>query len=176
MVNTVLIIEGKPGQLRQGFISLFEKKLKGKMPKIIMGSNNTDTIDELSRKSQEPKKRFALIDLDAPKEKKQNRIIELKIPEKHQKSVYFMIQEMEAWFLSQPEILDAYFRMDISKKIPKKNPEDIEKPSQKLSEYTDKKYHKVNDAIKLLELLDVNKLEKSFSDFSLLIKALIEDY
>jgi hypothetical protein len=172
MVKKVLIIEGQPGDLRQGFYKLFKKKLEGNMPQIVMGENNSKTLQELYKQTGEPQKRFALIDLDAPIEKKQNRLTALNVPKEYQEAVYFMVQEMEAWFFSQPEILDTHFRMNISNRIPKKHPSEIEKPAEKLRELSGKKYHKVKDAIKLLENLDANKLVKSFKDFSNLINAL----
>ena len=87
-----------------------------------------------------------------------------------------MIQEMEAWFFSQPEILDSYYSEKISKKIPKRLAKEIPNPSDllyKLTKSTRKgKYHKVVHAVDLLQKLDANKLMNDFDDFKGLIKTL----
>lgn len=169
-----LFIEGTSvttnGDLRITFGKLFEKKLKGKMPRIIMGNSVNKTIDKFNTdKTINPK--FLLIDLDAPKNKKNNKITEYNLKDK-QKCVFFMIQEMEAWFLSQPELLDSIFKSNISEKIRNKNSEEIEKPSKLLQELTNGKYHKVKSATKLLPRLDPDKLIIQFEDFKNLIKEL----
>ena len=101
------------------------------------------------------------------------------IPEEKKKHVFFMVQEMEAWFLKQPECLnrwaevEGYSRknaeLDISKHslINGKDIESISKPSEKLAllmkrfffkETKAAKYGKLKDAPFLLDSLDVDSL------------------
>lgn len=85
---------------------------------------------------------------------------------------------MEAWFISQPDILDKFHQADLTKKIPKKHASEFENPDEKLQEWTRDskkgKYHKVRHGTALLEMLDADKLTEDFPDFKGLIKALRE--
>lgn len=95
-----------------------------------------------------------------------------------------MIQEMENWFLSQPDILDEYYGKDltikkaISEKLPKKKASDIEHPDEKLQELTKNTkrgaYHKIRHGVELLKKLDATKLEKDIPEFKKLIEKLTE--
>ncbi|MCD4665211.1 MAG: DUF4276 family protein [Bacteroidales bacterium] len=115
--SKVLIIEGttdtRNGILRQGFHKLLEQKLKGKMPRIVMGDGKNQAIDKFLH-SVNNKTPHLLIDLDGPKSKRYEDIKKNNLS-KNSDIVFYMIQEMEAWFLSQPEILDNYYHIKISK-------------------------------------------------------------
>ena len=101
------------------------------------------------------------------------------IPEEKKESVFFMIQEMEAWFLKQPTCIDKWADKEGYKR---KNPEEISqhslikgksiekinKPSKKLEillktffEKNKKaaRYGKLKTAPALLDALDVSELE-----------------
>lgn len=101
------------------------------------------------------------------------------IPEEKKKHVFFMVQEMEAWFLKQPECLSRWAEMegysrkdaklDISEHslIKGKDIESISKPSEKLSllmkrfffkETKAVKYGKLKNAPLLLDSLNVDSL------------------
>lgn len=101
------------------------------------------------------------------------------IPEEKKKHVFFMVQEMEAWFLKQPECLSRWAEMegysrkdaklDISEHyiIKGKDIESISKPSEKLSllmkrfffkERKAAKYGKLKNAPLLLDSLNVDSL------------------
>ena len=101
------------------------------------------------------------------------------IPEEKKKHVFFMVQEMEAWFLKQPECLNRWAEMegysrkdaklDISEHslIKGKDIESISKPSEKLSllmkrfffkETKAAKYGKLKNAPLLLDSLNVDSL------------------
>lgn len=100
------------------------------------------------------------------------------IPEEKKKYVFFMVQEMEAWFLKQPECLNRWAEMegysrkdaefDISKHslIKGKNIESISKPSEKLAvlmklffkEKKAAKYGKLKHSPLLLDSLDIDSL------------------
>lgn len=101
------------------------------------------------------------------------------IPEEKKKHVFFMVQEMEAWFLKQPECLSRWAEMegysrkdaklDISEHslIKGKDIASISKPSEKLSllmkrfffkETKAAKYGKLKNAPLLLDSLNVDSL------------------
>ncbi len=174
----ILFIEGTNddtnGDLRNGFATLLEKVLKGRMPRLVMGDGREQTIKKFQNEKRTTKK-FLLIDLDAPKEKRTEVLHELNLQNEHA-NTFFMIQAVEAWFLSQPEILDERFGEAISKKIPNRDPQEISKPSEKLQEWTrlspKGKYHKVRHAVELLKQLEVKKLQKDFPDVEQLFSTL----
>jgi len=144
------------------------------MPRIVMGDGKHQAIKKFTPFKNVRYPRL-LIDLD---EKENIRFDDLKKNNLSNKSdlVFYMIQEMEAWFLSQPEILDDYYSGKISKKIPKGLASAISKPSDLLYKITKsskkKKYHKVVHAVDLLQKLDATKLMVDFEDFKRLIETL----
>ena len=101
------------------------------------------------------------------------------IPQEKKDSVYFMIQEMEAWFLKQPSCLENWAKKEgYTKKekaniaehsiLKNKDVEEISKPSEKLkiimSRFFKKnekaaKYGKLKTAPGLLDALDVSALK-----------------
>lgn len=142
---------------------------------------------------------YLFVDLDAPKSESQNWFIKLAtenpnkplyIPSSKQKDVYFMIQEMEAWFLKQPTCFEkwakseGWVRRHASEKIEEytpimgKNIEEIVKPSittanllkhffeKRIKEEKRKlaKYGKLAVAPALLDNLDVKMLELQDSE------------
>lgn len=170
--KVVLYVEGTTddtnGDLRQGFENLLKKELAGKMPSIKLGDGISQTIDKF--KNTEGVK-FLLIDLDGVNETKEKRLKNYDLPIEQ---TFFMVQAMEAWFLSQPEMLNEFYKKDL--KIPKKHASEIIKPDIKLRELTKnspkKEYHKVRHAVELLAKLDIEKLKKTFPDFNDLIEVL----
>ena len=173
-----LFIEGtsneENGKLAQGFHKLLSQKLAGKMPRIKMANGKSEAVRTF-KKSILSREKYLLIDLDAPEEERENDL-EANSLENETMQTFFMIQEMEAWFLSQPEILDDHFKSKISAKIPKRHPKEIPHPDeflQVLTKNTKKGiYHKVEDGTALLEKLDAGKLIQQFEDFSRLIKSI----
>jgi hypothetical protein len=112
VVKKILYIEGANevinGSLRIGFSKLFEKVLYGKMPQIIMGGGKSGVIDKfLYTNKVLNQSRFLLVDLDGPEKNIDKDLVIFNIKDQRE-VVFFMIQEMEAWFLSQPDVLDAF--------------------------------------------------------------------
>ncbi len=173
--RSYLFIEGAKdtsnGNLREGFNKLLAKKLEGKMPTISMGDGKKQTIDKFKNSFNSN----MLCDLDAPETKIADDLKENEISD-YKNSVFYMIQEMEAWFISQPEILDSFYNFDISKKLAKKHASLFEEPDKELQritkDTTKKAYHKVNHGAQLLKLLDIDKLMKDFPEFKRLIEKL----
>lgn len=178
MVKTILFIEGTKdttnGSLRQGFNKLLSQKLGRNLPKIIMGDSAVET-KRAFLKNELSKSGFLLIDLDDYESEKEKKLKKYNL-ENHKDSVFFMIQEMEAWFLSQPDIINRFYKTNIFTKKVKKNHKTIENPDIYLQKLTNnikrKKYHKVKHGVKLLTLLNADKLEKSSSEFKTLIEKL----
>jgi hypothetical protein len=170
-----LFIEGTTdtnnGNLREGFCKLLEKKVKGKMPTISMGDGKQQTIDKFKNSSNS----YLLCDLDAPKSEIENDLKKNNIYQ-NKDSVYYMIQEMEAWFISQPEVLDKFYNSSISKKLSKKPACDFTEPDKELQRITKDTakgvYHKVRHGAQLLKFLDTDKLITDFPDFKKLIEKL----
>ncbi|MBC8385573.1 MAG: DUF4276 family protein [Candidatus Cloacimonetes bacterium] len=183
MVKKILFIEGTKddtnGNLREGFHKLLEQKLKGNMPRIKMANGISEAIKTFIHNSTSKNlSEFShlLIDLDDYESRKQNKIDEYRLND-YSDCVFFMIQEMEAWFLSQPNILDDFYGENISQKITAKDFKEFEKPAEYLKNLTGKnlkrrKYHKVKHGVELLKMLNASELETSSDEFRKLIEQL----
>jgi len=178
MVKRV-IIEGTTdttnGSLREGFSKLLRKKLDKRMPKITMGDGKSQSIDKFINCDDA----LLLCDLDGTENQREDDIKKQGLHIVRDK-VYYMIQEMEAWFISQPDILDDFYGSKISSKIPKKHAKEFENPDEKLQDWTRDitkrgKYHKVRHGSELLQKLNADQLMKEFVDFKNLIEQLMED-
>lgn len=176
---TTIFIEGtssdKNGNLREGFAKLFSQMIKypNPRPKIILGDDKHSTIRKF-KADRKSSKKILLIDLDDSHDKKESIIKELSL---EADLTFFMIQEMEAWFLSQSKILDSYYDNAIFSSYMKgKVAENIPNPSGLLSSLAKKsskaEYHKVGHATALLGRLDLKVLEKDFIDVKKLIPEL----
>ncbi len=150
------------------------------MPRIIMGNGVSETMNKFNNAKHVPFK-AAVIDLDGKGSSISQGNYDLAKAAKRNlhniksdDAVYFMVQQMEAWFLSQPEILKEYFRTEIN--IPFDHPSKIENPDIELKSMTrhlkSKSYHKVRDGSRLLPKLDLSKLESSFEDVNGLVTKL----
>jgi len=168
-----LFIEGAKdttnGDLREGFRKLLEQMAKSKMPSISMGEGKRNTIDKFLN-SHEAK---LLCDLDKNESDLGKDLIEYGL-DKYKESVFYMIQEMESWIISQPRILDEFYGEAITSKIAKKSASLFDEPDKVLQRITkgNKKrgqYHKVRHGARLLQMLDANKLYNDFSEFKRLI-------
>jgi len=173
--NYVLYIEGTPddtnGDLRQGFSSLLSQELEGNMPRIIMADGKSQAINKFKRPMPNHNP-LLIVDLDNPKEYKLTALKEVEL-ETRSKKVFFMVQEMEAWFISQPQILDSFYSHKVSSKI-KRKPAEYEDPSGHLKKWTKnhakkERYNKVRHGVPLLKLLNLNDLMKQFEDVNALI-------
>ena len=166
------------GNLREGFHKLLEQKLKGNMPRIKMANGVTEAnrtfINNFTNKRLYEHS-FLLIDLDDSESNKNKKLVEYQLKD-YSTCVFFMIQEMEGWFISQPNILDDFYNNDISQRITKKNYKEFENPAEYLQKLTKgskrKKYHKVRHGVELLKMLNAHVLEKDSTEFGELIKQL----
>lgn len=135
---------------------------------------------------------FVLIDLDGPPADRAARIA-ANYSGVNPANLYFMVQEMEAWILSQPEKVEDFGRNEGWTSKPKvasivsdpaisgKHPEDIDKPAEVLDTLLRRyfqevkirggkphvrpvRYHKTAHGPKLLARLDLTSLRSTFSD------------
>ncbi|MBS1622873.1 MAG: DUF4276 family protein [Bacteroidetes bacterium] len=181
MVGKRLFIEGTTeddnGDLSQGFRMLLEQKLKGRMPRIQMGDGKGTAIDMFKNTVYEKEKkedRFLLVDLDATEERRAKDIEENGLM-KYSDRCFYMIQEMETWFISQAvDVLDKHFKVSVSGKLAKKPATDFAHPDEEIDKClkpAGKQYHKVKDGVKMLKMLNLDKLMKDFPD----VKNLVEE-
>lgn len=168
VIMVTVFIEGsandKNGNLRQGFGMLFEQRIKKRTFKIVLGDDKHATIRKFKGDKLSGKK-VILIDLDAGEETRDEQIKKLGLDKAQ---TFFMIQELEAWFISQSEILDSYYNVDIKSKVQHKDPKKIQNPGDLLAQLTKNtkkgEYHKVRHATDLLKKLSLATLERSFED------------
>jgi len=173
----VLIIEGgaasRNGNLRIGFHKLLIKELKeDSIPRIIMGESKKESIKKFINSNKESS---LLIDLDKEESYRMSDLVENNLKDSDD-FVFYMIQEMEAWFFSQPEILHDFYPDIPLNNFTHKDIMKINNPAELLQEITQfsksRKYHKIKHAVELLPQLDTGKLKSDFPEFKRLIEIL----
>ena len=207
MVNILIFIEGgvlrndeisvqtidNSERLRESFYNILSQIIPSKEFNISIkqGSGNKQTVKFFKSKIHKQPNSILLIDLDTHKGQKLSKLTDFDLIE-HKDNVFFMIQEMEAWIISQIDKIDLHYkdkffrkraniRLSQHEKIKDKHPENIVKPSIVLKEILgryfshyhnkkkNKKYSKLKDGAELLSILNPNELRKTFNDFNDLI-------
>lgn len=176
-------IEGENNaNLRKAFFELLKKELKGNMPRIVLGDGISQTVDKFrSTPIENGEERFLLIDSDEPLTNKADLVRRVNEEKCNQKNciyeatvdnTFFMVQEVEAWILSQP---DALKKRKITKGLPLNNIESIKKPSEKLAEIykmNGKQYNKTREFSAVFKHIDSKKLKEFSSEYKALIDKL----
>lgn len=176
-------IEGENNaNLRKAFSELLEQELKGNMPKIVLGDGISQTIDKFrSYPMEEGEERFLLIDSDEPLTDKADLVRRVNKEKCNQKNciyeatvnnTFFMVQEVEAWILSQPEALK---KRKVTTGLPVQNIESIKKPSERIAEIYEKngkQYNKTREFSAVFKYIDSNKLKEFSSEYKALIDKL----
>lgn len=202
MIQVNILLEGgsfkekkKTKQLRDEFRSLLIRGLSTEDFRLIIDARASDNNTVKNFKGY-PDNTFLIIDLDEPESTRNERLKSYEIEDSTNR-IFFMIQAMEAWVLSQPEVLEKYVakRYSIYTRRRKekaiendailkdKHPEDIEKPDKKLHTllgryflYSGKKkvkyQSKLTTGADLLEFLDIQKLSETFTDVKKLLEAI----
>ena len=89
---------------------------------------------------------------------------------------FWMMQEMEAWFLAQPTVIDRVFKKPVSAHLPKTPPDAVNKPGDELTKATKtaraEPYHKTSHPPDLLPRLDLPALRRVFPDVERLLVVL----
>lgn len=165
------------GNLRQALRRLLEQSNPKEKFEIILGDDKGGTIRKFKQLTAlAGNTKSLLVDLDADESKRSTAL------QTHQlyglQHCFFMVQEMEAWFFSQPEVLQTYYGKDLKLgSYGKGNASHIANPSDVLASLTFKtkkgKYHKVQHACDLLPKLSLTKLQKDFTDVADLVKLLV---
>jgi Domain of unknown function (DUF4276) len=171
-------------RLRESFNKLLNSGLENE--KVRIQAHPAYSINS-TVKIREPNS-LLLIDLDGSKDKKGQRLKDNGLLD-IQDSVFFMVQRMEAWILSQPEVIEEIFASfkfkDTSIKddelIKGKDPENILHPDavldtilQRYFSYTKSgkskklKYGKLKHSPDLIEKLNIQQLKGTFKDVELL--------
>lgn len=183
MAKCVLFVEGSSninnGNLRIGFNKLLRQAGRP-MPQIEMSDDRAGAIRKFRLEVEKAMPRFErvllLIDLDGPEETREEWLATHSLLP-HREQVFFMIQEMEAWFLSQPDKLHSFYRPPLPHTLPKTIPARVPHPAQELARCTKDHrpkgtYHKTGHGAQLLELLSLPKLQADFPDVARLVGAL----
>jgi hypothetical protein len=185
--DSVLTVDNSQ-RFRESFRKLLSQLVNNQNFKIIIENRGgyPHTIKSFKNSLLKNENSFLLIDLDKPPTERVNQISYFKI-ENEQDKVFFMVQKMEAWILSQPEKIEECYKylkrvkteQPISEDnlLKDKHPENIYQPDsvlniilQRYFEYEKqgkvkkKKYGKLKDAPDLIEKLEVEKLKSTFQD------------
>lgn len=186
MAKCIIFIEGgrntDTGNLREGFQRLLEQdeRLRGNMPRLEMSNDAAGTVKKFKYEKNNKHSAYdcilLLADLDGPEEVREDWLAKYGLQE-YREQVFCMIQEMEAWFLSQPDKLHTYYGASLPHSLPKTAPTHTPNPAQKLAhctkDYRPKgTYAKVKHGAQLLKLLNLTKLQADFPDVARLVKAL----
>jgi len=182
MADCVIFIEGTSnianGNLRVSFGKLLGQAQRPG-PDIKMSNDTAGTIKKfisaINDHNSSRKRVFLLIDLDGPEETRSTWLAKHKLTQYHEQ-IFFMVQEMEAWFLAQSKVLGMYYPKLIHN-LAGRSPMAIAKPSDELVKRTKNypgrgTYAKVRDGAQLLQMLDLAQLQADFPDVARLVAAL----
>ncbi len=175
-------------RFREGFRKLFSKAFAEEDLKIIVqnGSGIKQTVNFFKQHATAVPSVLLLIDLEAPKTQRNAVLAQYDLSD-WQHSVFFMIQAMEAWILSQPDKIEQCFsklrhgeeRIENDNSLRGVHPESILHPESVLNTILSRyfrivkngtvkklKYHggKLKIAPDLIERLDFNGLRATFED------------
>lgn len=191
--NIPAITMNNSNRLREGFNKLFRQifSVEDFDLKIEMGSGERQTAIFFKDSIAKNKEAVLLLDVYEHKDKQSKlAAFELADKEKH-KHVFFMVREMEAWILSQLNVIEQFGSLENlvrqkptteladDKSLKGKIIDQIDKPSTILKVLLGRyfkngrgkkqKYGKLKNAPTMVELLDLNVLRKSFEDVENLI-------
>lgn len=183
MTKCVLLVEGSSntnnGNLRGGFGKLLRQAGRP-MPRIEMLNDLAGAIkkfkQQVEKATSDTERVLLLVDLDGPAGTREAWLAKHDLL-RYREQVFCMIQEMEAWFLSQPDVLNEFYRPPLPHVLPKAAPAHVPHPAQKLEECTKRHYlkgtyHKTGHGAQLLELLNLTRLQADFPDVARLVAAL----
>jgi hypothetical protein len=182
-------------KLREAFYKLLSKMVNPEQFNLIIeiGAGELYAANSFKKYANVDKRTSMLVDLDGPRTTKEHKLKYLEIDD-FSETVFFMVQEMEAWILSQPDVIlkcyqDRYIRKKANVNFEQTesllfqiHPEEIKKPADKLKVllgryYAEmkgnvekkKKYGKLKDAPLLIENLDISRLIDTFDDMESLM-------
>lgn len=179
-------------KLRESFQSLLSKGVQDNRIQIKIDTKGSYTsIIKMPLHSNQ----LALLDLDGDQSQRTVRLKEYQL-DQHQDFVFFMIQAMESWILSQPDKIETTFEaytkiIDDSlaefQALKDMSPEDISNPSgvlnsllqsyfesEKAGKIKKLKYGKLKNSHLMIQQLDPEKLKYQFEDFHYLLNKIKE--
>ena len=180
--------------LRESFRKLLSKGIERNEKVRIVVDMQGSYMNAAKNFKNTSKNTCLLIDLDAPPSKKEEKLRQLKLIERKD-DVFFMVQTMETWILSQVAVLDdcyGDFRkndLDLKQYVQLQNADiqQIANPDALLNTLLfenfeqikgDKikplKYGKIKNSYLLLEKLNINTLKNDFEDVFLLLEKIKE--
>jgi hypothetical protein len=202
--NPAVVTVDNTAVFRENFHKLFSQQLSSEKFNLIIQPFGTITQSRKMLEHIEKKgiNGVLLIDLDAPKEQRVARLNQYQ-PFDTSK-IFFMIQEMEAWILSQVDKIEEFGRNEglIRKRVNEDiqsnpliqniHPEAISNPDEKLDtifrQYFDivkirgdkesrkgKRYSKTKDGSKLIGLLDLKILMQDFDEAKRLVDYIVRE-
>lgn len=152
------------------------------MPVLKMMGGKDKAIDKFRELVRVDKRNLLLIDLD--ESEPSTNFLRAKNLDKIESHIYFMIQELEAWFISQPAVLDTFYGNARNSTLPSKRltnrkASEIPDPKEELKKATKGHakgtYDEIRHGTRLLPMLDTEKLKKEFPDVDKLFLKLAEN-
>ena len=183
MAECVIFVEGSRrtdnGDLRNGFGRLLHQATLRRRPLIVMCDDTHGAIRKFQAEINNPRSAFRrillLVDLDAPSASRTAWLVNNGLTQ-YADTIFFMVQKMEAWFISQPTILHDFYLTKLAHALPSAVPELVPHPDRVLAHCTtgNRKgtYHKTGHGALLLAQLQLTDLRTTFSDVSRLVEAL----
>lgn len=183
MAECVIFVEGSRktdnGDLRNGFGRLLRQANLRQMPLIVMCDDMHGAIRKFEQETAKANSAFRrvllLVDLDGPSASRAAWLATHGLTA-HAAHIFFMVQKMEAWFLSQPTMVQDFYRPKLAHALPKAAPEQVPHPDRVLEHCTagtrKGRYHKTGHGALLLAQLRLADLQAIFSDVSQLLQAL----
>lgn len=179
-------------KLRESFQTLLSKGVQDDRIQIKIDTKGSYTsIIKIPLHSSQ----LALLDLDGAQSQRTVRLQEYQL-DQHQDFVFFMIQAMESWILSQPDAIEKTFEeytkiledsLAEFQALKDASPEDISNPSgvlnsllqsyfeyEKAGKIKKLKYGKLKNSHLMIQQLDPEILEYQFEDFHYLLNKIKE--
>lgn len=182
MASIGIFVEGganeKNGSLRVAFGQLF-RPVGGRHRVQFKMCKDTDEAIKQFRAEQEGRSRifdraYLLIDLEGTESQRTERLRQ-KALTAYADQIFFMVQKMEAWFLSQPQVVRNFYRQGCGA-LPTRPAHEVPNPDTILGHATDGtqkgRYHKVSHAVMLLPDLHLPTLRNAFPDVERLVAKL----
>lgn len=183
MAKCVIFVEGSRktdnGDLHYSFNQLLRQANPRHMPLVVMCNDTAGAIRKFRQEIANPRSKFQqvllLVDLDGPDATRAAWLANQDLLP-HQASVFFMVQKMEAWFLAQAEVVQAFYNYNLAHALPRTQAALVPHPDRVLERCTSGhrkgSYHKTGHGARLLVQLDLKELQADFPDVDRLVKAL----
>lgn len=183
MAKCVVFIEGSRrtdnGDLRGGFGRLLQQANLPAMPQLVMCDDTDGAIRKFRLETEKPASAFErvllLVDLDGASDTRTEWLANKGLTAQSD-HIFFMVQKMEAWFLAQPAVVEAFYQPKLTHALPGTAAHLVRHPDQVLERCTTStrkgRYHKTGHGARLLALLHLGQLQAAFPDVAALVQKL----